>query len=366
MGETHQVSDFVVFKSYQVSSLNKFAGLHKCMCCLQRRVLAFIGAKKHRPSKFWSGELLLHQVLFSIRTNHALLPVRCLCPKANPSLTLGRLVKRMKLCFSKTIASGLLPEGSVEVFPDIKSPNGSVMTDGCGLVSKRALLAIWDAYWQESVIRGESDRPPVMCTSFQGRLGGFKGTWVLSEALGYEQEFRIVCTESQLKFNLPQKCLRTCPHTGGWDPAYDTMEVCRWNSAMEEAPLNNRLIQCLESRAFGENAKKLQDLLENWYALRKLANSCNTDDNIFHPLYQSVNDRCRQLTDLKDPSKWFRFTLKKNRQTPQEDEKGVGCTDTKMLFEMSVCGVEQTDPTFVRRRKRLLAHEFKNMRKKVR
>jgi hypothetical protein len=69
---------------------------------------------------------------------------------------------------------------------------------------------------------------------------------------------------------------------------------------------------------------------------------------------------------LKDPDKWFQFAFKKHGQTPvQNEQSAVGCTDTKMLFEMSAGGVDHTDPTFARRKKRLLGNEFKNMRKKV-
>ncbi len=177
-------------------------------------------------------------------------------------------MKRMKLCFSRTTASGVLPEGSVEVFPDIQAPNGAVMTDGCGLVSEKALQFIWDNFWLESNHRQLSVSPGVICKSFQGRLGGFKGTWVLCKALG--DVFKVVCTESQRKFDLPLKCLRNCDQREGCDDFYDTMEVCRWNTAMEEATLNNRLIQCLESQSFGDNSTKLIDLLQNWYVERKL------------------------------------------------------------------------------------------------
>eukprot|EP00957_Ditylum_brightwellii_P157375 11977919-Ditylum_brightwellii.AAC.1 len=79
------------------------------------------------------------------------------------------------------------------------------MTDGCGLISRDGIDFVWCSYkkyiqareseyvqWNEKSggdCQESSDDESLeddVCpyTSFQGRIGGFKGMWVLDERLG--------------------------------------------------------------------------------------------------------------------------------------------------------------------------------------
>ena len=105
------------------------------------------------------------------------------------------------------------------------------MTDGCGLMSRNALNEIWKHYSNESTLCPHS--------SFQGRIGGFKGMWVLDDSL---EGIQIKCRTSQLKFNVPMKSLtnasastfRSAYDHLQSDPMYDTVEVNSWDEKAEK------------------------------------------------------------------------------------------------------------------------------------
>jgi hypothetical protein len=118
----------------------------------------------------------------------------CIPQSLNPELTVAKELKRMKLSFSKTTPTMVLPDNCIEVIADILDGNGGPMTDGCGLISRDALNEIWKRCSDGSEWCPHS--------SFQGRIGGFKGMWVLDDSL---EGISIKCRASQLKFNLPMK-----------------------------------------------------------------------------------------------------------------------------------------------------------------
>jgi len=70
-----------------------------------------------------------------------------------------------------------------------------VEIDGSGLISRKALDQIWKAYNEHHKTTSYEKSCPY--TGFQGRLGGFKGTWILDESLG--ETVVVHCRESQLK-----------------------------------------------------------------------------------------------------------------------------------------------------------------------
>ena len=170
----------------------------------------------------------------------------CIPRELNPGLTIAKELKRMKLSFSKTIPSYVLPENSVELIEDIFGESGSLMTDGAGLISRAALNEVWKCH---TASRGSTLCP---ASSFQGRVGGFKGMWVLDDSLAGIQ---IQCRGSQLKFNVPMKSLVSTSDDRGMkgDSMYDTMEVISWDAKAEKGFLVSLSFQrshCLAKRSY--------------------------------------------------------------------------------------------------------------------
>jgi hypothetical protein len=179
----------------------------------------------------------------------------CIPRALNGHLTMAQFSKRMKLSFSTTRATCVLPENSVDIVPDFKTRDIQEL-DGCGLLSRAALNAIWQGYTEKESSTCEKG---FTCpfTGFQGRLGGFKGTWVLDESLG--PEIVVHCRTSQLKYNTPQKALlggEPCSYTYGkippqdiQDVLYNTMEVNSWDKKLP-VQLNTRIIQVRNTSIF--------------------------------------------------------------------------------------------------------------------
>ena len=151
----------------------------------------------------------------------------CIPPELNPGLTIGKELKRMKLSFSKTRAAFVLPANSVELIEDILGESGIVMTDGAGLISRGALNEVWKC----QITGRESTLCPA--ASFQGRIGGFKGMWVLDDSL---EGIKVQCRRSQLKFNVPMKSLVSTSYDCSMeeDSMYDTVEVISWDEKAEK------------------------------------------------------------------------------------------------------------------------------------
>jgi hypothetical protein len=267
-------------------------------------------------------------------------------------MTVGKFMKRLKLSFSKITSAGALPEGSVELLPDFGDTGDVQEIDGCGLISKEGLYFVWREYCQNrkqhtSSSHQETDDADEVCpyTGFQGRLGGFKGTWQLDESLG--EGIGLQCRSSQYKYRLPQKCLLSsledgdCCDFGSYDPEYDTIEVCSWDAEPQPGRLNTRLIQILETGG-----------VPNEHFLK-----CG-------------DDATKQLSVLSENPDLLLNHLKERQasMTYRQDEGAVGKaenTDSSFVFRMGLAKVDPNDPVFLERRRRLVRKEFEHMRKKV-
>ena len=195
-------------------------------------------------------------------------------PDYNEDLSMKRFFKRTKLSFSKTIPAGVLPPNCVEIVPDITGENGIKMTDGCGLISRDLLAYLRNNYnsyvkTEEDLVIGQNNSKLVDngSNSFQGRLGGIKGIWVLDPRL---KGMKLICRESQVcqlnftiiffiyylannqsqnKFTLPMKCMGNVQDQMTYDIFYDTMDICSWDFRSEDSSLLSvSLIQILEYR----------------------------------------------------------------------------------------------------------------------
>ena len=104
----------------------------------------------------------------------------------------------MKLSFTSTVPSLVLKPGELEAIPDINGVDGC-MTDGCGLISRDALNKVWAQYisnYEErcrTLKRNFIPETNILCpySSFQGRIGGIKGMFVLDNSLkGIKVQYR--------------------------------------------------------------------------------------------------------------------------------------------------------------------------------
>jgi hypothetical protein len=270
----------------------------------------------------------------------------CIPQALNPDITVGKFMKRLKLSFSQVTPAGVLPEGSVEVLPDFGVVSDIQEIDGCGLISKEGLHFVWREFClnrkpRTSSSHQETNDTDEVCpyTGFQGRLGGFKGTWQLDESLG--EGVSLQCRSSQYKYRLPQKCLSSsleggdCSDSASYDPQYDTMEVCFWDVKPQPGTLNTRLIQILEAGGVpdehflkcGDDATKLLSVLSE------------NPDSLLKHLHFGQDDR---------------GTVNKAENT-----------DSSFVRRMVVAKVDPNDPVFLERRSRLVRKEFDQMRKKV-
>ncbi|RAR14531.1 rna-directed rna polymerase 2 [Stemphylium lycopersici] len=143
-------------------------------------------------------------------------------------------------------------------------PNGTVMDDGCCIISVGAALSIWKAYKEATGVTGP------LPSAFQGRIGGAKGLWMISAESYTKDPYHlkpwIKINDSQWKFD-PPSCQ---PHH------HRTFEVSNYSSAPSRSELHIAFIpilvdrgvpksiiaslihQCLESER-----KKLLDLLSD-------------------------------------------------------------------------------------------------------
>jgi len=257
----------------------------------------------------------------------------CIPPKINSNISIEKFMKRLKLSLSKTTFAGKLPEGSVQLLPDYQIP-GMTEIDGAGLISRDALNFVWKSY-NESISEISEDSCPY--TQFQGRLGEFKGVWVLDASL---LGITVQCRLSQRKFKLPHRCLVECDAEQSlhWDACYDCFEINSWDKELQESRSSTRLLQVLEARLPHE---KVHDL-------------------IFTEIVETSVRRLRRLA--QDPDSLRREIDK--RESPGRfgsDE----ITDTRLVNDMFRAGVSAREPVFQRRRKRLVENEFKRMAEKV-
>jgi len=104
-----------------------------------------------------------------------------------------KLWSRISLSLSSTKPSVTFSRDQIRLVPDIVSPTGQCMTDGCA----RASPAVFREIWLLGVLA--SKETP---TAVQGRIGAAKGVWFvdpLSDPLSQEKWVEI--RPSQLKFH---------------------------------------------------------------------------------------------------------------------------------------------------------------------
>jgi hypothetical protein len=267
----------------------------------------------------------------------------CIPRALNPDITIGKFMKRLKLSLSKVTSSGILPKASVELLSDFGGVGKIQEIDGCGLVSRGGLNFLWKVYSQKSLSDQKMDVVDEECpyTGFQGRLGGFKGAWILDEALG--DGIRFQCRTSQYKYRLHQKCLVSTMDSDDsdfYDPEHDIMEVCSWDKKPQAGALNARLIQMLEAGGVPyEHFEKYADA-----ATKRLTELSNDSD----ALVAHLRERQATLADRQD-----------------KDAVETENMDSTLVFDMSVSRVDPSEYVFLKKRTRLVTKEFKQMRKKV-
>ena len=116
-----------------------------------------------------------------------LLSINNNCTKIAP-----KLWSRISLSLSSTTPSIEFTPDQIRLVPDIVSPTGQCMTDGCA----RASPAVFREVWLSGVLA--SKETP---TAIQGRIGGAKGVWFVDPLIDYRSEEKWVeIRPSQLKF----------------------------------------------------------------------------------------------------------------------------------------------------------------------
>jgi len=258
---------------------------------------------------------------------------RCIPSALNPGLSLTKYMKRMKLSFTSTVPSLIIKRGMLEVIPDIKAEDDGeddgygrsshnheslIMTDGCGLISREALDEVYSRYTynfvQRCILLGKSNAirhsAASSCpfSSFQGRIGGIKGMFVVDDSLN---GVKIQCRHSQLKYDVPMtKKFAIPPYESDDDDAlYNTVEIKEWDiPPPHHAYLSQNTIQLLEERGVQKefflslakkeidelnSARKDYELLMTKYKARKYYHRdtlCLFEDDVFmRMLHARVN-----------------------------------------------------------------------------
>ena len=262
----------------------------------------------------------------------------CIPSCLNPGLTLGKQQKRMKLSFSKTTASGTLPENCIETVPDITV--NKVMTDGCGLISRDGLDFVWQSYKRKSTssqdpLESEIEDPEESCpySACQVRIGGIKGMLVLDESLG--DGIHVQIRDSQLKYNLPMRSLKNQTPIDEmiFDDAYDTVDVCSWDEKPEKGFLNLRLIQLLEH--LGVSLETLLPFV----------------------------DKGLEWLEEVSASPFVHLQKREAAIVSQgRDEEGY---DTHLLYRMAAAKINKNEPVFFTKLNNVLKKEAERMQRKV-
>ncbi|KAI4662225.1 uncharacterized protein J4E79_004514 [Alternaria viburni] len=128
-------------------------------------------------------------------------------------------------------------------------PDGSVMNDGCSVISVGAALAIWQLYKKTTGMKGP------LPSTFQGRIGGAKGLWMISaESYTKDPEHLkhwIKINRSQWKFHPPADDLMH---------HHRTFEVSNFSSPPSQSELHILYIPILADR--GVKKEVIASLME--------------------------------------------------------------------------------------------------------
>jgi hypothetical protein len=142
-----------------------------------------------------------------------------------------KLFSRIGLALSKTWATVVIQPHQFLELPD--TPGKPVMNDGCALMSRPLARAIC----AELGIDG------ITPSTFQGRIAGAKGLWMVDRDRGDDERFWIQISDSQLKVK---------PHPrdffGQVDKEKITFEVASWSKPLRSSELNTQLLEVLNNR----------------------------------------------------------------------------------------------------------------------
>ena len=329
---------------------------HPLWLCGRRYVYLWAKATKTPQSYVFFAE-----AGSSIDKNIAVKEVRnwCIPLKYNRGLTLGKELKRLKLSFSKTDSSCILPPGCLHVVKDIQNPKSEyIMTDGAGLISRQGLDLVYNFHLTNERrinrvhINCEQGRVLMQCpyTSFQCRIGGVKGMFQLDERLGDGVKLQVL--ESQMKYFLPQKCRanfqQLCDDMGAtqkdsdFDDMYERVDICEWDCLPREddqdGHLHVRFVQILEHRGVPiEYFKKCAD-----EGTRKFENLMNSAD------------------ELRKYVQWRHTKTLNNERITTGD-----IFEDNMLHRMLNVNINRNEPFFAHKIEKFIRREFEFMRKKV-
>ncbi|PWO26827.1 RNA-directed RNA polymerase 2 [Pyrenophora tritici-repentis] len=118
-------------------------------------------------------------------------------------------------------------------------PDGTVMDDGCSIISVGAALIIWQLYKKATGTTGP------LPSIFQGRIAGAKGVWIISaESYTKDPEHLkpwIMINASQWKFNPPEDALLDHEH-------HRTFELSNYSSSPTPSELHISFIPILVDR----------------------------------------------------------------------------------------------------------------------
>lgn len=149
----------------------------------------------------------------------------------NRSQTDCKLFSRIGLALSKTWATVVIQPHQFLKLPD--PPGKPVMNDGCALMSRPLARKICE----ELGIDG------ITPSTFQGRIAGAKGLWMVDRDRGDDERFWIKVSDSQLKVK---------PHPrdffGHVDKEKITFEVASWSKPLHSSELNTQLLEVLNNR----------------------------------------------------------------------------------------------------------------------
>lgn len=142
-----------------------------------------------------------------------------------------KLFSRIGLALSKTWATVVIQPHQFLKLPD--APGKPVMNDGCALMSRPLARAIC----AELGIDG------ITPSTFQGRIAGAKGLWMVDRDRGDDEGFWIQISDSQLK-------VQPHPHDfrGQVDKEKITFEVASWSKPLRSSELNTQLLEVLNNR----------------------------------------------------------------------------------------------------------------------
>ncbi|KAJ4376530.1 hypothetical protein N0V86_006643 [Didymella sp. IMI 355093] len=158
-------------------------------------------------------------------------------------------------------------------------PEDQVMNDGCSVMSVGAALGIWKLYKRLWGINGP------LPSAFQGRIGGAKGLWMISEESFTKDPDHlgiwIKISDSQLKFNPHPEDLSDAT----FDPLRLTFEVSNYSSTPAHSDLHISFIPIMADR--GVPRETIADYMRE----RLDANRGNLLDKVKDPakLYEYVH-----------------------------------------------------------------------------